>query len=237
MSAPTSGLVLAIDTAFDACSVAVFDPLRGAMVACASEELGKGHAERLPGMVDAVLAQADTSFGAISRIGATIGPGSFTGIRVCVSAARAYGLALGVPVVGVVTLHAMAEAWRRNRPILAVHDAKRGEVYSMLLSADGEVMAPPSALAPDKLPEWIAQAGGAVDLVGSGAAVALAVLAANRPEADSPTIVSDRSAIDMSTLARLSIDASAQHLPKPLYLRSADAKPPSRRVSLFDAAS
>lgn len=236
MSAPASGFLLAIDTAFEACSVAVFDPLQGAMVACASEELGKGHAERLPGMVDAVLADAGVAFGAISKVGVTIGPGSFTGIRVGVSAARAYGLALGVPAVGVVTLHAMAEAWRRDRPILAVHDAKRGEVYAMLLSADGAAMVSPIALSPDKLPEWTAEAGGPLDLVGSGAALALAALGADRRGAGASTILSDRSEIDMRTLARLSMAASADQPPKPLYLRSADAKPPTRRISLFETA-
>lgn len=237
ISAPHSGLLLAIDTAFDACSLALVEPAQGAMVACASEDLGKGHAERLPGMVDAVLADAGVGFGAISRIGVTVGPGSFTGIRVGVSAARAYGLALGVPAVGVVTLHVIAEAWRRDRPVLAVHDAKRGEVYAMLLAADGAVIAPPRALSPERIPELIGEATGTVDLVGSGAALAFSALAAVRPVMEGFTIRFDRSEIEMTTLARLSIAASTDHPPKPLYLRSADAKPPTRRISLFDAVS
>src|SRR2546421_12154005 len=100
--------VLAIDTALAACSVAVFDAQRGAFLAVESLEMLRGHAEALLPLVARVMQQAQTRFVDLHRIAVTTGPGSFTGLRVGISAARAIALATGLPAGGVTTLEAYA---------------------------------------------------------------------------------------------------------------------------------
>ncbi|HRP09936.1 MAG TPA: tRNA (adenosine(37)-N6)-threonylcarbamoyltransferase complex dimerization subunit type 1 TsaB [Terricaulis sp.] len=101
-------LVLAIDTSLDACSVAL---VRGdAVLAELSEPMQRGQAERLAPMAQEVIAAAGVSFAQLDRIAVTTGPGSFTGVRVGLSFARALALALGKPCVGVSTLEALALA-------------------------------------------------------------------------------------------------------------------------------
>lgn len=99
-------LVLAIDTSLDACSVAIargHDPL-----ASASEPMQRGQAERLAPMVRDLVAAAGVGFSDIDRLAVTTGPGSFTGVRVGLSFARAMALALSKPCIGVSTLEALA---------------------------------------------------------------------------------------------------------------------------------
>lgn len=99
-------IVLALDTALDACSVAV---VRGdAVLADVSERMRRGQAERLAPMVREAAAQAGVAFSAFDRVAVTRGPGSFTGVRVGLAFARALALAIDRPCVGVATLEALA---------------------------------------------------------------------------------------------------------------------------------
>ncbi len=95
----------------------------------------------------------------MAKLAVCIGPGSFTGIRVGVAAARGLEISLGVPSVGISTLEALAEPEWGEGPVLAVHDAKRGEVYAALFARGGETLREPEALAPDALPAFVASAG------------------------------------------------------------------------------
>ena len=92
--------VLAIDTALAACAAAVLDTDHGIL---ASETLPmlRGHAEALIPLIARVMKRSDMIFRDLGRIAVTTGPGSFTGVRVGLAAARGFGVATGVPVVGV----------------------------------------------------------------------------------------------------------------------------------------
>jgi tRNA threonylcarbamoyladenosine biosynthesis protein TsaB len=104
-------LTLVFDTALNACAVAVSRD--GHILACASEPMQRGHQERLAPMVEAAMGFVDGAFDALDRIGVTVGPGSFTGLRVGLAFAKAMSLALDIPCVGVNSLEALASGGRR----------------------------------------------------------------------------------------------------------------------------
>src|SRR5688500_19241349 len=114
--------VLAIDTALAVCAAAVLDTERPALQARESVPMVRGHAEALMPMVARVMDAAQLEFAELDRIAVTTGPGSFTGLRVGIAAARGIALAAGKPTVGLSTLAAYAApqiAQRDNTPIVA----------------------------------------------------------------------------------------------------------------------
>jgi tRNA threonylcarbamoyl adenosine modification protein YeaZ len=116
-------MLLVIDTATAACSVALLDG--GALVAERHEIVGRGHAERLIPMIAELLGG-----GRADRIAVDCGPGSFTGVRVGLAAARALGLGWGVPVDGYSSLALIAAAGRRGQEAVAVAIAGgHGELF------------------------------------------------------------------------------------------------------------
>ena len=100
--------VLAIDTALEACSAAVLDTEQGAIVASETRSMVRGHAEALMPLVADVMRKAQLDFAELDRIAVTVGPGSFTGLRVGIAAARGIGVAAMKPVVGLTTLASLA---------------------------------------------------------------------------------------------------------------------------------
>src|SRR5690348_11165768 len=121
-------ILLAIDTAASLCAACVYDSAAGQELGREVIDIGKGHAERLIGVIDGALGQAGMTYKDLDRIGVSIGPGSFTGVRVGVATARGLALALGVPAVGVNTLEALAEEAHEKLPdraVLAAIDGRR----------------------------------------------------------------------------------------------------------------
>src|SRR5262249_39328456 len=108
--------VLAIDTALDACSAAVLDT--GAIIASETKIMTRGHAEALMPLIARVMDRAGVDFRELDRVAVTTGPGSFTGLRVGIAAARGIALATGKPAVGLTTLAAFAA------PHIAADDAR-----------------------------------------------------------------------------------------------------------------
>lgn len=129
--------VLALDTATEACSAAV---LTDDGVFWRYQEVGRGHAEQILRMVDETLQEAAVSLRGLDGIAASVGPGSFTGVRISVSVAQGLAFGAGVPVVAVTTLEALAlQAMRAGASqVLACMDARMGEVYWGCFRADSQ---------------------------------------------------------------------------------------------------
>ena len=127
--------VLALDTATEACSVAL---LSGDEFISRSAEGGRSHAQLVLEMVEAVLAEAEVSLSMLDGIAASIGPGAFTGVRIGVAVAQGLAFGAGLGVVPVSTLEALAfQVMRRGgRLALACLDARMGEVYWGCFAAD-----------------------------------------------------------------------------------------------------
>jgi tRNA threonylcarbamoyladenosine biosynthesis protein TsaB len=127
--------VLALDTATEACSVALID---GSAMIGRYAEVGRGHAEEVLAMVDAVLGEADIPLHRLNGIAAGIGPGSFTGVRISVSVAQGLAFGAGLPVIPVTSLEALAGCaiGEGAGQALACLDARMGEVYWGCFAAD-----------------------------------------------------------------------------------------------------
>ncbi|MCB1488191.1 MAG: tRNA (adenosine(37)-N6)-threonylcarbamoyltransferase complex dimerization subunit type 1 TsaB [Bauldia sp.] len=218
--------LLAIDTALEACSVAVARDGEPSVIA--SEMIGRGHAERLFAMIGAAMAEAGLAYSDLDRIAVTIGPGSFTGLRVGIAAARGLALVVGCPVVGIGTLAVLAAEARGKAgpvPVLATLDARRGEVYAQLFDGDGAPLGEAEADAPAAIAARLASqfAPGAL-IAGSGAAL----VAAELGEGADSRIVPVAATPDMASLVRLALEAPPPGAsPRPLYVRAPDAKPQS----------
>jgi tRNA threonylcarbamoyladenosine biosynthesis protein TsaB len=211
-------IILALDTALGACSVAV--TREGRVLASRSEAMTRGHQERLAPMVRDVIDASGLAFSALERIAVTVGPGSFTGLRVGLSFAKGLALALDKPCVGVGTLDALAASVETTGACVAVIDAGRGGAYFQVFVDGGPVTAP------DRAPIEIAAARvielqiGALWLTGPGAALL---------EGLAPGAGMDLAAApDIAAVARLATAASPAP-PRPLYLRPPDALPKSAR--------
>lgn len=214
-------IILAIDTSASLCAACVYDSAADRELGREVLDIGKGHAERLIGVIDYALRKAKLTLPDMDAVAVSVGPGSFTGVRVGVSTARGFALALKIPAVGVTTLDAVAEEARAEHPesrILVALDAGRGEINLAVYEPEGSLCYGPA----------VATLEEAVDLASRHSAVlagsAAEAIAASLPHA---RLAGQRGATaDILTYARLAArqGASAEK-PKPLYLRAADAKP------------
>ncbi len=222
--------LLALDTALDACSVAVLDG--PAVLAQRSEPMQRGHQERIAPMVAEAMAEAGLGFAELDRIAVAIGPGSFTGVRVGLAFAKATALALDIPCIGIGTLELLAASAPDTEGsggaaglIAAAIDAKRDQVYLQPFR-DGEALDPPTALdieaAVARLQALGFGAGGA--LTGSGAALLAERVAGARVVGGVGT--------DVTALGSLALQRpTPAGRPQPLYLRAPDAKTIAERAA------
>lgn len=216
--------VLAIDTALAACSAAVLDTRYVAVVASESMPMTRGHAEAIMPLIARVMDQAGVDFADIDRIAVTTGPGSFTGLRVGISAARGIALAAGKPAIGLSTLAGFAAphiAEDDSSTVVAAIDARHDHVYLQVFGAGGRSVVPPR-IAPIEEAVRAAMASPA-RIVGSGAEL----IAAQWPRSEPPPVLVEQlGAPDIGWIARLGAAAAEGHgPPKPLYLRAPDAQP------------
>ena len=201
-------MILGIDTSTAQCAVAlvgVGDPV------VERQAMERGHAEHLFPMIDAVLARAGIGYDGIGRIAVCTGPGSFTGVRIGVAAARGIALGRGIPVIGISRFEALAG--EVGGPVAICLAGRRGTVYVQAFGADGAPLAAPEMTTDTGLeaaipPGCTRFAGDAAQLM----AGASALLADGLP--------------DPEVIARLSDGREGAALPAPLYLRGADADLP-----------
>jgi len=222
-------IVLAIDTALAACQAAAWSD--GRLLALRSEPMDRGHQERLAPMAAEVMAEAGLAFDRLDRIAVTLGPGSFTGLRVGLAFAKGLALALDRPCVGVGTLEALAASAGGDGTRVAVIDARRERAYLQVFRDGAPAMAPDALPLPDaaaRLAEL--HRGPEAVLVGPGAALLEGVIAEAR--------LDPREWPDAAALAAL---AAARPLPaappRPLYLRAPDARTLEERGAARPAAS
>ncbi|MGE0046327.1 MAG: tRNA (adenosine(37)-N6)-threonylcarbamoyltransferase complex dimerization subunit type 1 TsaB [Hyphomonadaceae bacterium] len=206
-------IIMGIDTALDACSIALVRG--GETLAHLSEAMQRGQAERIAPMARAAMATAGIAFSEINRVGVTVGPGSFTGVRVGLAFARGLALALSVPCLGVSTLEALALAQGADGLRGGVI-ATPGALYGALYKAGAVVIAPKrfETIEESAAAFAAAAAGRSFSLAGPGAAA----LAATIDNAEAR----ERAAADAAFLAKhaASLDPAA-HPPGPQYLRAA----------------
>lgn len=224
-------LILAIDTSGPACAVALLDSAQQRVLHARSDDIGRGHAEHLFSMIDDALSQCRCAFEDIARISVLRGPGSFTGLRVGIAAARGLALALDVPCIGIDAFAAFHHAVDHAQPLAIALDARRGQVWIAEFDADGDLIVAPTAfdLKDAELGKWPFKTS---RICGSGAAVLLerAAMDIGLP------LLGEAAQPPVETIAMLAARAEPNaHPPVPLYLRAADAKPaapsPVRRVA------
>ncbi len=224
--------ILGFDTAMGACSAALWSD--GDIVARRFALLERGHAEALVPMLEEVRAAAGgLAYQDVDYIAVTVGPGTFTGIRVGLATARGLGLAAARPVIGITTLEAIAAAAIASESqhfdvTLAVIDARRNEVYAQAFDSGSEPLWPPALLSLEAAAERISE--GKVLLAGTGAqAVAARLGDAGRVCRLAGQEYLRPDAVDVVRRAALRIEAAPGKTwlpPSPLYIRPPDARLP-----------
>lgn len=222
-------VLLAIDTSETACSVALVEGR--AIVAQRSEDIGRGHAERLLPLIDELLHDSARMLSDITRFAVTTGPGTFTGLRIGLSVARGLALPAGLPCLGLSGLTVLAAQGFEvletpQTPVHAVITGRAGQAFHQCFmgkTAEGL----PNPVSPGRGLDAAEIAGLVKDtpgfVVGSGrrllAEQGFSDVLAGIPAAE------DILTIDAGVLGQLaSVLTPEAHVPDPLYLRAADAK-------------
>jgi tRNA threonylcarbamoyladenosine biosynthesis protein TsaB len=222
-----SMLLLALDTSLAVCSVALWHD--DGVVACRFEPMARGHAEALVPMIQAVCADAGADLAQVDALAVTLGPGTFTGIRIGLATVRALALTNACPVVGVSTLAVVGKCAALPPgpdPILVVQDARRGAVYVELLDASAAPFAGPRIV---DVPDLAAAfPGRPIRLVGSGARMAADRMGPGTAVA-AEDILPDAAVLAAMAAGLLTTHGVAAFArpPSPLYLRAPDAKLPT----------
>jgi len=221
-------MILGLDTSTEILGLALLK--EGQVVSAFSLVLGRRHSEHLPGLLDRFLTESGADLSQLTGLAVSIGPGSFTGLRVGLSLAKGLASALNLPLVGVPTLKALAWPYARARiPVCALLDARKGEVFCALFREQNGSwvrMTPDRALSPERLADEIREP---TLLVGSGVRIyrdfftnrlgPLAVFADPNPEAPPPS--------DIAYLGWQRLQAGERDdvsTLEPSYVRASDAE-------------
>jgi tRNA threonylcarbamoyladenosine biosynthesis protein TsaB len=215
-------MILAIDTSGPFCSAAFLDCASRQIIAQKSDDIGRGHAELLLPMIEGLMETESLRWSDVKAVGCTTGPGSFTGLRVGLAAAKGFGFALSCPCLGVSVFEAFA--YDADMPMSVILNAKREEYWLQSFDPNLQNQDGPKAVPADSalhnIPSHIK------NLSGSGAKdmQALDTRFHILDDAPSPNI----KAVAQLTSERMSY--ADQYPAKPLYLRAPDAKPQTNFV-------
>jgi tRNA threonylcarbamoyl adenosine modification protein YeaZ len=206
-------IVLAFDCASSQCAATLL--LGEDTILSKVEARDRGQAERLVPMLMELLAEAQMDFGNIDRVAVTTGPGSFTGVRVGLSAAMGLSLARDIPVIGIDSFTAFAASLPQTKNLAIVIESKRRELYWQIM--DGSSM--PRC---DVVEDIVQALPHSVEIIGGDAAAKLENLL------DKPVAMSQLPGPDMAVVAQLARTMpTPENFPGPFYVRPPDAKLPS----------
>lgn len=212
--------LLAIDCSASLCAACVYDAEAGRELGRSVLDLGKGHAEHLMAVIAEALKNAGLAYRALGAIAVSVGPGSFTGVRVGVSTARGLALALKIPATGITTLEALAgETQERfpHTPVLVALDGGRGEIHAALYDRSMIVRYGPAVAT---LPQMVEMAVREAPVLAGTQAAGIAEAAGGAFDFGPLGATAD-----IAAYARLAAARGPGEKPHPLYLRAADAKP------------
>jgi len=228
--------LLALDSAGQACSVAVWR--NGALAAHRLAAMARGHGEALLPMVAETMKASSLDMAAIDVIAVTIGPGSFTGLRIGLAAARGLGLALARPVVGVTSFSAVAAALparlREGRAVLVALDTRREDLFLQRFDAALRAVEPARLVTPQALVAALPTEP--VLLAGDGLPLVAPLLPRDRDVLLAP----GRGHADAAALAALAarlltrggdLPEGPLRQPEPFYLRAPDVGIPGRAAA------
>lgn len=229
-------LTLGLETATSACAAALWCGRERRVLAVRAEPMARGQAERLVPLVQELLAEAGVGFADIHRYGATIGPGTFTGLRIGLAAARGLALASARPLAGITSFEAVAHgldpAVRAGRTLLACVESRRDDLFLQPFGEGLRPLAEPADVLPADLPAWAARhlPPGPLVLAGDAAARAVASLGG---WAGDVAVRPSTGAAEAVAVARLTAELSEAELAarpaQPFYLRPPDVTMPKAR--------
>ncbi|MET3578389.1 tRNA threonylcarbamoyl adenosine modification protein YeaZ [Mesorhizobium robiniae] len=217
--------LLAIDCAANLCAACVYDAAAGKELGRSVLDLGKGHAEHLMGVIEKALKTGGTDYAGLGVIAVSTGPGSFTGLRVGVSAARGLALALKIPAIGVTTLEALAAQAKETFPgraVLAALDAGREEIHAALYDEVSVLRYGPAVT---RLSHAATIAADSFPVLAGTAATQIAVSAGGAFDIGPTSATADIAVYARLAATQIAGGKRDGEKPKPLYLRGADAKP------------
>lgn len=227
-------LTLGLETATSACAAAIWCGTTQRVLAVRAEPMSRGQAERLVPLIQELLAEAGVGFGEIGRYGATVGPGTFTGLRIGLAAARGLALASGRPLAGITSFEAVAHAvepgMRADRTLLACIESRRDDLFLQPFDEQLRPLADPADVLPADLPAYLAAQVPPGALVLAGDAASRAADAMGRQDFRIAASSGEGEAVAVARLtAGLSAEELAARPAQPFYLRAPDVTLPKAK--------
>ena len=221
--------ILAIDTATNSCSVALW--CDKSIVSSTTEIMSRGQAEALVPMINTTLEEAAVTANDLNLLAVTVGPGAFTGLRIGLATARGIALAANVPCLGLTTTEVIAHAvntdmWQQGTLLVSI-DSKRTDIYVQAFQLGLAPLKKPIAIDPAALGDWLKDVPRPIHVVGDAKQKATSALIRSGHE---PITIEKHDAPDGSVMAELASQrwtcGDILEAPVPLYLRPPDAKLP-----------
>ncbi|MCB9981342.1 MAG: tRNA (adenosine(37)-N6)-threonylcarbamoyltransferase complex dimerization subunit type 1 TsaB [Rhodospirillales bacterium] len=224
--------ILALDSALGGCTAVV---VAGARSAVRCEPMARGQAEHLVPFAQEVMEEVKLDYGALDAVLCTIGPGAFTGLRIGMSAARAFGLSLGIPVIGVTTLQAVAMNYvaEKGKSCSVILETKRSDFYIQDFDAQGCAVSEARAALAEVLVEVLPENS---VLIGDGAERFINEIISLEHDIDFGYTLPDMVMVAQVLQDRGLVDGVFAYDAQPVYLRDADVSMPKKASRILGGA-